>query len=512
MQHAPQPIRFLAKLLAVVAVAACSAAASAEDLCRTIDFPSGSCDSVISYSNASDLLNELGDEESLGFALAITLGVSPEEIPTFHGRLKRFEIVQKLLRRGVFGVRVRDDSPEQIEWVAWISAEPQESRQLIAALRPFLEVNRLLVSSGISIAECPGGGLLLASEPSGSLRTEALERITDPATDGTPSDPVGPTQQAPIVVSFRHAEGLGADGGSPGVSRVCVSQEQGGIAVDYEGWFEPGTFNPPCCDRRLDVEIMQRMPDETVAVVVEHADTRLLPGTELIGRLLPHLLESERSDERWRRRVVVLGPSGGDHGQGVPAIAVAIEMDGPGASMLRQDVSVLASLNSLRNRLGTKAGLQHLPRLSDLPEDGPRTVYARALLEPVLGGNSISREISINWCQARGETTWQLYATCPELSSTLHDVLAGPTRALQCVKAAHAGRLSGENAAGMIRSIIPLAHEFTGEDRLESFRVGLALLFNFLWESRQIDWTVDLPDSGTVRARVNIWPRRDATP
>ncbi|MED6306569.1 MAG: hypothetical protein VX563_01080, partial [Planctomycetota bacterium] len=198
MQHAPQRTRFLAKLLVVAALVCGLPAAPAEDLCRTIDFPSGSCDSVISYSNASDLLNELGDEESLGFALAITLGVSPEEIPTFHGRLKRFEIVQKLLRRGVFGVRVRDDSPEQIEWVAWISAEPQESRQLIAALRPFLEVNRLLVSSGISIAECPGGGLLLASEPSGSLRTEALDRIADPLVADSSPDPGRPTQQAPI--------------------------------------------------------------------------------------------------------------------------------------------------------------------------------------------------------------------------------------------------------------------------------------------------------------------------
>jgi hypothetical protein len=483
--------------------------ATSEDLASTVSFPVEACDCVISYQEASELLDFFGDEQALGFALAITLGVHQNEIPMFHGRLKQFSVVQKLLRRGVFGVRVREDDSNDIEWVAWLSSGPQESRELIAALRPILQVNRMLVSSGISITEC-NGGLLLASEPPGALKQAALNSISDPFSGS--SEPEDVTKAAPLVVSFRHADGLGVSHGETGVSRVSVSRTDGSVGINYQGWFEKETFSPPCCNRKLDVEIMERLGDDSIAVIVEHADTRFLPGFDLVEKLLPHMMQPERSDERWTRRLIVLGRSGEESDADVPAIAVAIEADGPGASSLRQDVSVLASLNSLRNRLGVKAGLQHLPRLSDLPEDGPRTVYARALMEPVFGGNPLSRHISINWCQAKGDSNWQLYATCPQLSASVQRALATPSSSLQCVRVAHAGQIHAENAARMVRSLIPIAHEFSSEDRVEPFRVGLALLFNFLWQSSEIQWGVEIPDTRTLVANVRIWPRKDPRP
>ncbi|MEE2681009.1 MAG: hypothetical protein VX641_01420 [Planctomycetota bacterium] len=476
-----------------------------KDLALEVSFPVEECDCVISYREASKLLDFFGDEQALGFALAITLGLDQSAIPALNGQLKQTVVVQKLLRRGVFGIRAVDDEPNGSEWVAWISASEQDSRGMIAALRPILEVNRLLVTAGVSVSEC-NGGLLLASEPPGRLRQRALESIRPPKQPGESLPKVdGATD--PLVISFRHGDGLGVNSGETGVSRVRVRGQDGVVDLNYEGWFEPHTFEPPCCNRKLDVEIMERLPDDVVGVVVEHADARVLPGSDLIGRLLPNMVEPERSDERWTRRVVVLGHSGGGLEGAVPAVAVAIETDGPGATALRQDVSVLASLNSLRNRLGVKAGLQHLPRLSDLPEGGQRTVYARALMEPVLGGNSLSREISINWCQARGDSNWQLYATCPQLSASIHGALAEPAQSLKCVKAAHAGRLNSVGAATMVRSLIPLAGEFASEDRVGALRVGLALLFDFLWRSSEVEWIVDIPDHRTVRANVLIHPR-----
>ena len=484
--------------------------ANSQDLARSVSFPVEECDCVISYRDASDLLEFFGDEKALGFALAITLGLDQSAIPALNSQLKQTVVVQKLLQRGVFGIRAVDAGSEQSEWVAWISADESESRQMIAALRPILEVNRLLVTSGVSVTEC-SGGILLASEPPGRLRDVTLKQIQAPATRDE-AEAVHPDASAPLVISFRHSDGMGVASGQSGVSRVSVSSKDGAVDLSYQGWFKPGTFDPPCCNRKLDVEIMDRVPDNVVAVVVEHADARVLPGSDLVGKLLPHMVEPERSDERWTRRIVVLGHAGGESEGNVPAVAVAIETDGPGASALRQDVSVLASLNSLRNRLGVKAGLQHLPRLSDLPEEGPRTVYARALMEPVLGGNSLSREFSINWCQAQGDSNWHLYATCPQLSSVIHDVLARPARTLDCVKAAHAGRLNSVRAARMVEALMPLAHEFASEDRVESFRVGLALLFNFLWQSSEVEWLIDLPDTRTVRANVTIRPRQVPDP
>ena len=79
-------------------------------------------------------------------------------------------------------------------------------------------------------------------------------------------------------------------------------------------------------------------------------------------------------------------------------------------------------------------------------------------------------------------------------------------------RAAHAGHIHAENAARMVRSLIPLAHEFSSEDRVEPFRVGLALLFNFLWQSSEIQWGVEIPDTRTLVANVRIWPRKDPRP
>ena len=487
-----------------------AAPANSEDLAETVSFPVEECDCVISYRGASPLLDFFGDEKALGFALAITLGLDQDAIPALNGQLKQAVVVQKLLQRGVFGIRAVAEGSEGSEWVAWVAADEAESRQMIATLRPILEVNRLLVTSGVSVTECTGG-ILLASEPPGRLRDAALKSIRDPDI-AQAVEPVVDDELAPLVISFRHADGTGVARGESGVSWVSLCSRNGAVDINYQGWFAEGTFEPPCCNRKLDVEIMDRVPDDVVAVVVEHADARVLPGSDLVGKLLPHMVEPERSDERWTRRIVVLSHAGGDSGGSVPAVAVAIETDGPGASTLRQDVSVLASLNSLRNRLGVKAGLQHLPRLSELPDQGQRTVYARALMEPVLGGNSLSKEISINWCEARGDSNWHLYATCPQLSSVIHDVLERPARSLDCVKAAHAGRLNSVSAAKMVRALIPLAHEIAPTDQVASLRVGLALLFNFLWQSSEVEWVIDLPDTRTMRAEVTIRPREVASP
>ena len=64
----------------------------------------------------------------------------------------------------------------------------------------------------------------------------------------------------------------------------------------------------------------------------------------------------------------------------------------------------------------------------------------------------------------------------------------------------------------MIRALIPLAGEFATADRVEALRVGLALLFDFLWRSSEVEWVVEVPDDRTMRANVLIHSREVAAP
>jgi hypothetical protein len=258
------------------------------------------------------------------------------------------------------------------------------------------------------------------------------------------------------------------------------------------------------------VALLDRMPSGTIAVFLEHADAKILPGVDFLGWLFPQLIEPEPSDERWSRRLVVVGETPVTvGGLRLPSIAIAVEADGPGASARRQDLAVLAALNSLRNRLGSKAGLQHLPRLGDLPENGIRTVYARALLDPALGGHPIAREISINWCVTEGPSSWHLYATCPVLAEQIAGRLSAPTRELSCVNAAHVGRIDARRAARHLRSWGPMAQQFVGRDRSEDFHTGVDLIANLLSEVDSIDWTISVPDSRSLDASIRIWLRTD---
>jgi hypothetical protein len=248
------------------------------------------------------------------------------------------------------------------------------------------------------------------------------------------------------------------------------------------------------------------MPKDVIGVFVELPDTDVMPGAGFLQNLLPYVVDPERSDERWSRRMVVLGEMDSSDGITVPTLAIAIESDGPGSTLRRQDISVLAALNSLRNRLGSKAGLQHLPKLQELPELGPRTIYARALFEPVLAGNPFLKDISINWCRTQGVTDWELYATCPNLTSQLSGFFQRLPGEAQCVSASHVGRLNTRKVSEHFLSLLQMAPEFVSALELPRFKAGVSLAYELFRRTELIEWFVAIPENGRVEATINVWP------
>ena len=252
---------------------------------------------------------------------------------------------------------------------------------------------------------------------------------------------------------------------------------------------------------------------QVIAAMVEHTDAGIIPGEDLISRLLPYLVEPEPSDELRTRRLVVISEDevGGrsEDGLRLPAIAVAIEVDGPGATARRQDLQVLASLNNLRNRLGGHAALQHLPKSDELPAVGTRTIYTEALLGSAFSGHPMAKYVSVNWCQTGGDRCWQLYATTPELAKMVVECLKSEAGALECVTATHAGRLDARSAVRHVRSWGDMAGAFVGADRMVEFEASVEELAGVLEGVASLSWTISVPQENAIDAVIVLHPLLD---
>ena len=468
-------------------------------------FPVNDCDCLIEFSSADGLSSLMGSETLIPIVLEAMAGVDASTSAKLRDILDDPLVSPWIMQRSVIGIR-DGTRPGEHEWIAWIPLEKSEIVDLIPELRPVRKVDRLVIPKvDVSMARC-GDGMLLASEPPGSLRTQALAMI------GSGSEPLPwAGSDAPLQVTFRNDDvGTGLWFDQPGASRVLVRDIDGGVQVEYSGWSRDGTPRKPCCERLLDLSVLEGMPRDLMGVFVELPDTKILPGTGFLENLLPYVVDSERSDERWSRRMVVLGEMEGGEGVAVPTLAIAIESDGPGSTLKRQDISVLAALNSLRNRLGSKAGLQHLPKLQELPESGPRTIYARAMFEPALTGHPFLRDFSINWCRTKGETDWEIYATCPSLTSQLSESFQTIPPDTRCVRASHVGKINCRMLAGHLEALDAMGPEFVTALELQGFHSGIGILHDLFTKTEMIDWVVTIPDDGRVDAVVTILPREES--
>ena len=468
-------------------------------------FPVNDCDCLVEFKNAERLTSLRGSESLIPIVLEAMAGIDGPTSSKLSEILQDPRVSPWIMQRSVFGIR-EDRRTAEFEWIAWIPIEKSEVVELIPALRPVREVDRLVIPKvDVSMARC-GDGILLASEPPGSLRTQALAMIGA----GSESLPWAGAD-APLQITYRNDDvGTGLWFGQPGASRVLASDADGGVQVEYSGWSRDGRPVKPCCDRLLDLSVLEGMPKDLMGVFVELPDAKILPGTVFLENLLPYVVDSERSDERWSRRMVVLGEMAGGGEFMVPTLAVAIESDGPGSTLMRQDISVLAALNSLRNRLGSKAGLQHLPKLQELPESGTRTIYARAMFEPVLAGHPFLGDFSINWCRTDGETDWEIYATCPALTSQLSECFHALPTAARCVSASHVGRINTRKLSGHLEALDAMGSDFVSALDLDQIKSGMNTLQDLFKKTEMIDWQVTIPEDGRVDAVVTILPREES--
>lgn len=467
-------------------------------------FPVNDCDCLIEFDAAGAVVDFVGPETLMPVVLENLVGIEPGGSAQLVTLLNDPRVSSRILKRSVVGLR-KLGSGNQLEWIVWVPIEPDEIARLIPELRPVRKVDRLVIPGiDVSMARC-GSGMLLASEPPASLRTQALAMIGS----GSESLPWA-ASDASLEVTFKNDDlGTGLWFGRPGASRVSMRTFEEGMQLEYSGWTRGGIPRKPCCERLLDLSVLDRMPKDLIGVFVELPDSPVLPGAEFLENLLPFVVDSERSDERWSRRMVVLGEMTSGDGASVPTLALAIESDGPGSTLRRQDISVLAALNSLRNRLGSKAGLQHLPKLKELPKSGPRTIYARAMFDPVMAGHPFLKDISINWCRTKGVTDWELYATCPALTSQLSVFFQELPTTTQCVSASHVGRINSRRLADHFLSLREIAPEFVNGLGLPGFKAGLSILYDLLERTEEIDWVVSIPDNGRVEATVTILPRKE---
>lgn len=468
-------------------------------------FPVNDCDCLIEFNAAAGVIDIVESETLMPVLLESLAGIEPGASGQLRTLLNDPRVSSRILKRSVVGLR-KVGSENELEWIAWIPIEPDEIAGLIPELRPLRKVDRLVIPRiDVSMARC-GSGMLLASEPPGALRTQALAMI-GPGSESLP----WAASDAPLQVTFKNDDlGTGLWFGRPGASRVSMRTFDDGVQIEYSGWTRDGMPRKPCCERLLDLSVLDTMPKNLIGVFVELPDSEVLPGAGFLQDLLPYVVDSERSDERWSRRMVVLGEMTSGDGGIVPTLAVAIESDGPGSTLRRQDISVLAALNSLRNRLGSKAGLQHLPKLQELPKSGPRTIYARAMFDPVMAGHPFLKDFSINWCRAKGVTDWELYATCPALTSQLSGFFQGLPATTQCVSASHVGRVNSRRLADHFLSLRETAPGFVDGLELPGFKAGLSIIHDLLKRTESIDWVVSIPDNGRVEATVTILPRQES--
>ena len=468
-------------------------------------FPVNDCDCLIEFNAAGDVINFVGAKTLMPILLESMVGFESSVSGQLSTLLNDPRISSRILKHSVVGLR-KIDSGDELEWIAWIPIEPDEISGLIPELRPVRKVDRLVIPRiDVSMARC-GSGMLLASEPPSALRTQALAMIGS----GSESLPWA-VSDAPLQVTFKNDDlGTGLWFGRPGASRISMRTFEDGVQLEYSRWTRDGMPRKPCCERLLDLSVLDRVPKDLIGVFVELPDSEVLPGAGFLQDLLPYVVDSERSDERWSRRMVVLGEMTSGDGAVVPTLAVAIESDGPGSTLRRQDISVLAALNSLRNRLGSKAGLQHLPKLQELPESGPRTIYARAMFDPVMAGHPFLKDFSINWCRTKGVTDWELYATCPALTLQLSGFFQGLPATTQCVSASHVGRVNSRKLADHFLSLRETAPEFVNGLELPGFKAGLSLVYDLLKRTESIDWVVSIPENGRVEATVTILPRKES--
>ena len=468
-------------------------------------FPVNDCDCLIEFNAAGSVISFVGSETLMPVLLETLVGIEPGGSGQLRTLLNDPRVSSRILKRSVVGLR-KIGSGNKLEWIAWIPIEPDEIAALIPELRPVRKVDRLVIPRvDVSMARC-GSGMLLASEPPGSLRTQALAMIGSGA-ESLPWE----VSDAPLQVTFKNDDlGTGLWFGRPGASRVSMRAFGEGVQLEYSGWTRDGMPRKPCCERLLDLSVLDKMPKDLIGVFVELPDSQVLPGAGFLQDLFPYVVDPERSDERWSRRMVVLGEMSSGDGAAVPTLAVAIESDGPGSTLKRQDISVLAALNSLRNRLGSKAGLQHLPKLEELPKSGPRTIYARAMFDPVMAGHPFLKDFSINWCRAKGVTDWELYATCPALTSQLSRFFQDLPATTQCVSASHVGRINSRKLADHFLSLRETAPEFVNGLELSGFKAGISIVHDLLKRTESIDWVVSIPDNGRVEATVTILPRQES--
>ncbi len=468
-------------------------------------FPVNECDCLIEFDDAGEIVNFTGTEELVPALLENLIGLPPHAAVQMRSLLADALLSSLLTRRSVFGM-VNDGTGGDFEWIAWVPMEKSSFAELIPRLKPVRKVDRLVVPRiNVSLSRC-GDGMLLASEPPGSLRTQALAMI------GSGVEPLPWSGSGdPLEITYRNDDrAAGLWFGEPGASRLGLRIEDKNLEVRYSGWSRDGLPKKPCCERLLDLAVLEGLPKDLIGVFVELPDTQIMPGAGFLQNLLPYMVDSERSDERWSRRVVVLGEMTSADGMAVPALAIAIESDGPGSTLRRQDISVLAALNSLRNRLGSQAGLQHLPKLRELPDAGQRTIYARALFDPVMAGHPFLKDFSINWCRASGVTDWELYATCPTLTSNLSGFFMGLSGSTRCVSASHVGRINSSKLSEHFSSLIQTAPEFVNALELPGFTAGVSLLYQLVRETDLIDWVVSIPDDGRVEATITVWPKEES--
>ena len=403
-----------------------------------------------------------------------------------------------LSRRGVF---LAEYAPagESADWVAWVDLPDEADRRaLLLDLAPVLESDRLVVPSQSISLYFTEVGLLVAPDPPGGMLADALRGIrTAERGQIQAHDPV----PGSVAARFRNSEALGGETG------ISLSMDNDGLRLDLRIRGLVAELAPDSVPRNLDIEILDRLPNDVIMAMVEHVDIDLIPGEGVISSLLPYLIEPEPSDERRARRLVVVSEASraGLCSVPFPALAVAIEVDGPGASLRRQDLQVLASLNSLRNRLGDKAGLQHLPSPDEFTGDGARTIFTRALLGPAFAGHPVTDCLSVNWGQAAaGSARWQLYATTQELASLLGGCLSVVPGHAECVVASHAGRLDADRALEQVRNWAMFANDFLPDSGVDELFGAVELLSSLLEKAERIDWRVLVPERNALDAVVHL--------
>ena len=474
-------------------------------------FPVASCDAVIEFQDAGALIDTIGGGESFCLVLGILGGEELSGALAVHDRSDQPALLSAVLKSGAIGCRGVDDDENSTEWVAWIGPEAGTPQSIMQSLKPVRDSQGFycprLGLQGVRVFPWQGG-LLLGSAEHNELFELALSNKSVP-----PAQPCSArmaiTEPAPIIATIKNNATFG------GRSAVSFALNAGEVAVDYHGRFKNGPLTPPQVARALDLEVLERMPEGLLAVIVEQPDATILPGEGLIGEMFPYLLDPEPSDELRKRRIVVvsetttigpIGPDGTPTEIRVPALCVAVEVSGKGATARRQDLAVLTSLASLRNRFGVKAGLQHLPTVESLPQEGARCVDTRALFGPVFGGHPIASSVSMNWCQTCGPQVWQLYATTPELAAAMTQSLQGAPSRVDCCAATQVGRVDARMAAGHLRNWGGFTAMF-GSEELDSLSVVVESTARFLDQAEQIEWSIYVPDSQTLDASIRILPR-----